>query len=329
MITAYYKDTHTGAIMTQEVDAPPYGLPDNVLWVDVQKPSAGLDAVAEQLGIDLPTKTEVWKNHALNRLYVEDGNAYMTAAIITKVESPYPGTSPVTFILTPKCLLTVHEIDPTSFRNFAARLQKPNEHFSTSAEMLEGLFEEMIIRVAHNSELILETLDEISHNIFGAVNGTAEPQESSSHLMKDILARLGAAADLNSKINESLHTFNRALLFFKRVVPGSTRSIDTNIDLLVADVNVLLTQTSFVSDKITFQLDATLGMINVEQNLIIKIFSVVAVFFMPPTLVSSIYGMNFHHMPELEWLAGYPMAIVLMLTCAIVPYVYFRKRGWL
>ena len=102
-----------------------------------------------------------------------------------------------------------------------------------------------------------------------------------------------------------------------------------DIDIMISDANVLTHQTQFAAEKITFLLDALLGMINVEQNLIIKILSVASIFFMPPTLVASMYGMNFKHMPELDWVDGYPMAICLMLIFAVLPYLYFRKKGWL
>lgn len=298
------------------------------IWVDVRNPDeTDIGIIENQLNIKIPSEHEIWKNHVLNRFYIEDDKAYMTAALITKVDSPHPGTASVTFVLAPKFLLTVHDIDPTSFRNFTARLVNSNEVFPSSHHVLEGLLEEMITRVAYNSEIVVETLDDISHNIFGNEDG-GKKGKSASQKMKTILRRLGAVADLNSKINESLHSFNRMLVFFKQIVAADTQ-VHARADILTTDVNALSTQTAFLSDKITFQLDALLGMINVEQNLIIKIFSVVAVFFMPPTLVSSIYGMNFQHMPELNLTYGYPVAIFLMFFSALIPFLYFKRKGWL
>lgn len=101
------------------------------------------------------------------------------------------------------------------------------------------------------------------------------------------------------------------------------------VKTLARDIRSLSDHASFLSQKITFLLEATLGMINIEQNAIIKIFSVAAVVFLPPTLIASMYGMNFKHMPELEWLVGYPFALVLMVLSAILPYMFFKSRGWL
>ncbi len=330
MITVHYKEETGKNPHTLEGGTP---LPENVIWIDMYNPShEELCDIERQLGIDIPTEKEIWKNNVLNRQYTEDGIAYMTAALITKMDSPYPDTSAVTFILAPDYLLTLRHIAPTSFSDFIKRIGRPNEHFSDAAYLFEGLLEEMITRVAHNVEVVADTLDNLSHQIFGITNHDAiEPNKKSkspSQMMKDVLAQLGTSTDLNSKINESLHSILRLLVFFKHH-SHSDKHLCENIDTLMTDAQALLRQTDFISNKVTFQLDATLGMINVEQNLIIKIFSVVAVFFMPPTLVSSIYGMNFKYMPELEKVYGYPCAVLLMVLCALVPYLYFRKKGWL
>ncbi len=326
MITVY---THDATGFTARSLMPGEDLPLHALWIDMRAPTdAEFSLVQNQLGVEIPSKNEIWRNHILNRLYIENDVAYMNAALITKVDSPYPGTSPVTFILSSKFLLTIHDIDPTSFRNFAKRLQKPHGAIPTSGFMFEGLLEEIIMRVAYNSEVVVDALDELSHGIFGSEANDQTKGRQSTTLMTGILKRLGSVADLNSKINESLHSLSRMLIFFRDMVSEDT-ALDKNVEILLTDTAALTTQTSFLSDKITFQLDATLGMINVEQNLIIKIFSVVAVFFMPPTLVTSMYGMNFEHMPELKWFFGYPMALAFMLFCAVVPYLYFRRRGWL
>lgn len=303
-------------------------VPPDALWIDLHNPTQEEElAVEQQLNIQIPSREEVWKNQVLNRMYHENGVAYMTAAIINKMDTPYPQTSSVTFILSGEHLVTMRYISPTSFQNFSQRIGKQSLNFSTGADVLEGLLEEVITRVAHNSEIVVGTLDALSHKIFMG-ESARDNVKNPSQTMKIVLKQLGTCADLNSKINESLHSILRLLSFFKQV-HGQGAEIENAINILVADATALTKQTGFLSDKITFQLDATLGMINVEQNMIIKIFSVAAAFFLPPTLVSSIYGMNFRGMPELSWEFGYPMALALMLLCAIVPYLYFRDKGWL
>lgn len=302
--------------------------PEGYFWVDAIAPTSEEHlAIEKALNIDIPSKTEVWKNNVLNRLYMEDGVAYMTASLISKSESPYPRTSAVIFILGKNFLLTVHDIAPTSFKNFSNRLLRPHENFQSPAHLLSGLMEEIINRVAFNSELVVSSLDEVSHDVFG-VNVLDKRVKKSSAFLKSAIKKLGSSADLNSQISESLYSINRLLIFVKQSYAKDEAAV-TALELLISDTQALKAQCAFLSDKITFLLDATLGLINVEQNVIIKIFSVVAVFFLPPTLVSSIYGMNFHHMPELDWVGGYPMALGIMVLCAIIPYIYFRKKGWL
>ncbi|MBN8521118.1 MAG: magnesium transporter CorA family protein [Alphaproteobacteria bacterium] len=312
---------------TLPADAP---LPQGIVWIDLRSPTPEeLQTVQKQFGIEIPNKTERWKNHVMNRLYVEDGVAFMTAALISKASSKHPRTSAVTFILSPRFLLTLHEIDPTSFKNFEDRLCKANERFPTTAHLLEGLLEEIITRVAYNAESVVTSLDNLSRSIF---NHTPSEQvgktKNMSKQMKHVLRSLGETADLNSKIHESLHSLSRLMVYFKKL-SGSDSELIADIDILIMDASALTTQSAFLSDKITFQLDATLGMINIEQNIIIKMFSIVAVFFLPPTLVGSLYGMNFHHMPELDWTWGYPFALCLMFVSALIPFLYFRRKGWM
>lgn len=325
MISVFYK---TGATITSSVIGATDSLPQGVLWVDICNPTLEEERSVEmQLGIQIPSREEVWKNDVLNRFYCENGVYYMTAALITKIDSPYPQTSAVTFILAGSYLVTMRYIAPTSFQNFAARLLKQPKYFNTGSEVLEGLLEEIITRVAHNSEMVVQDLDALSHDIFG-LNSFADNRSNPSKIMQAVIRKLGTCADLNSKINESLHSINRMLYYFIEAKDNSP-AVNHDIKTLLTDVKALMRQTDFLADKVTFQLDATLGMINVEQNMIIKIFSVVAVFFLPPTLVSSIYGMNFKLMPELDWYYGYPAALWLMCMCALIPYLYFRKKGWL
>lgn len=325
MITVFYRsDNSVLSAVVPAIDP----LPKDALWIDICNPTAEEEkSVEAQLNIEIPTREEIWQNQVLNRFYQENGIRYMTAAIITKVDSPHPQTSAITFIVAPTYLLTIRYISPTSFQYFSQRLLRSPQKFPTGSHVMEGLLEEIITRVAYNSEIVVNALDSLSHDIF-SMDALDAHRKNPSQMMKDILKRLGSSADLNSKINESLHSLNRLINYFKQQ-QGHPADVVADIEVLVTDVVALIKQTQFLSDKITFQLDATLGMINVEQNLIIKIFSVVAVFFLPPTMVSSIYGMNFHHMPELDWLMGYPMALTIMLICALIPFIYFRKKGWL
>ncbi|MDX2074651.1 MAG: magnesium transporter CorA family protein [Alphaproteobacteria bacterium] len=325
VITVYFKENEVVSERVLGVDDP---IPENVLWVDLENPShAEEESLKKNLGVTVPTSEEIWKNHVLNRMYTENGFSYMTAAVINKVNTPYPETRAVTFILSRRYLVTIRQVSPTSFKNFAQRIKNAPKQFASGADVLEGLLEEIITRVAHNSELVVDQLDALSHHIFD-VQTEENNRKNPSAMMKEVLRKLGACADLNSKINESLHSLSRMLSFFRESQKENPQ-IESCIDILIKDAKSLSQQTAFLSDKVTFQLDATLGMINVEQNLIMKIFSVVTTFFLPPTLIAGVYGMNFEHMPELRWTEGYPIALGLMILVALAPYAYFRRKGWL
>ncbi len=326
MITVYRLEED--AMMTSDVPASGI-LPVNSMWIDILNPTPDEEKNVEtQLGIEIPTREEVWKNEVLNRFYEENGAHYMTAAIITKVDSPYPKTSAITFILTRTRLLTIRYISPTSFSNFTRRLLKYPKRHNSSVKVLESLLEDVITRVAHNLEVVVNDLDDLSHKTFGTMAPEQNSSTKSAKNMSAILHSLGKNADLNSKICESLYSLRRLVHYFKQA-HNSGKEMDKAIATLANDVEALIQQTHFLSDKIIFLQDAILGMINIEQNLIIKIFSVVTVFFMPPTLICTIYGMNFRHMPEINWIYGYPTVIAFMVLCSVVSYYYFRRKGWL
>ena len=146
-----------------------------------------------------------------------------------------------------------------------------------------------------------------------------------------MLKALGRKGDLTSKVRESQVSVGRLLLFLANEADNMKWPKDTRAQLqsMLRDVGSLSDHATYLTNKITFLLDAMLGVVNIQQNNIIKIFSVAAVVLMPPTLVASIYGMNFRHMPELDWIGGYPFALILMLFAAALPYMYFKWRKWL
>ena len=141
--------------------------------------------------------------------------------------------------------------------------------------------------------------------------------------------RIGEVQRLLAEIRESTVSSARLLSFFRGSDPVGGSEHERHVASLQSDLKALLDHSAFLGDNLTFLLDASLGLISLEQNFVMKIFSVVAVVFMPPTLIAGIYGMNFEHMPELDWLYGYPMALTLILASAIIPYMLARRSGWL
>jgi magnesium transporter len=323
MLTAYVVDRR--GCLAQAETASEMPLPSAAVWLDLVSPTADEDHRVEALlGVAVPTREEMQEIEASSRLYEEDGALYMTATVLARSETDYPEASAVTFILSGDRLVTVRHAEPQPFAAFVAKGQRSPGAYDRGDTILAGLLDAIIDRLADILERVGMEVDDISRTVF---QHAANPGSS----FRDVLRRLGRKGDLTSKARESVFGIERLLIFFSQSCARDEKGRDlrTRVETMIRDVRSLADHSSFLSGKINFLLDATLGMINIEQSATIKIFSVVAVVFLPPTLIASIYGMNFDFMPELHWWLGYPLAIALMVASAIAPYLYFKRRGWL
>jgi len=313
---------------------------DGAVWVDILRPSKDEESAVERaLGIDVPTIEEMSEIEVSSRLYTEDGATFMTTMMLSHTDGDNVLLSPITFILKGEQLVTVRYAEPRSIDAFIARCQKNATY--TADGVVTGLLEGLIERIGDVLERTGHELDNLSDNIFSLqapqvapsipASKPSKPEKRKPRNYQSVLEQIGRKGDLLSKVRESLVSFQRLLAFGAEIAasrkPG--KEYEGRIRTLSRDVQSLSDHTTFLTQKINFLLDATLGMINIEQTGIIKIFSVAAVVFLPPTLIASIYGMNFEYMPELSWPFGYPMAIGLMILSAIVPYQFFKWRGWL
>ena len=303
-------------------------LPENAVWIDLVKPTAAEDRAVERIaGIAVPTREDMQEIEISSRLYIENGARYMTATLMCQSDTEAPKTTAVTFILAGHRLVTVRYDDPKPFVLVENKLGRNCSASITGEMVLMELLDAVIDRCADILERIGADVDQVSHDIF-------EPESARHGQAKrysQILIAIGRKGDLVSKVRESLVSIGRVVTFLSAVVEGVKWSNDMREQLktMQRDVGSLTDHASYLSNKITFTLDAMLGVVNLEQNNIIKLFSVMAVVLMPPTLIASIYGMNFKVMPELEWVHGYPMALVMMLFAAIVPYWIFKWKKWL
>lgn len=297
----------------------------NALWLDLVNPTRAEEAAVEKvLGLDIPTREEMSEIEISSRLYLEDGGTFMTAILPAHTDGDDPEMEPVTFVLTPGHLVTIRYHEPRAFSSFPSRAERTGLDLPSSESVLVALLEAVVDRLADILERAGSDIDVISRRIF-------RPEDRAARDNQKSLEEIGRKGDLTSNIRDSLLTLERLVGFLSHVTiqRKSPNEIRERVKTLARDIRSLLDHAGFMSQKVTFLLDATLGMINIEQNAIIKIFSVAAVIFLPPTLIASIYGMNFAHMPELDWLLGYPFAISLMVISAILPYAYFKRQGWL
>jgi magnesium transporter len=303
-------------------------MPDNAVWLDLVNPAPGEDKLIERLlGIAVPTREEMQEIEVSSRLYVENHARYMTATLMCNSDTATPKTTAVTFILSGHRLVTVRYDDPRPFMIVGNKLARNCPANVTGETVLIDLLDAVIDRAADILERIGLEVDRVSHDIFEPDNAASGQALS----YKDILRAIGSKGDLTSTVRESLVSMGRLLLFLANEAEGMRWHKDVRLQLqaMQRDVLQLSDHSTYLNSKIQFLLDAMLGVVTIEQNNIIKIFSIAAVALMPPTLLASIYGMNFKHMPELEWVFGYPYAVGLMICSAILPFVIFKWKKWL
>lgn len=299
-----------------------------VVWYDLLQPTAEEEARLEAiLGVDVPTREEMEEIEVSSRLYYEESAVFMTATLPARTDADLPEMAPVTFVITNDALVTVRYHDPQAFRTFPMRAEKSSMGCEDAESVLMALLDVIIDRLADVLERAGRDIDRISHHIFQRPDGAKSRGRDYQKVLQDI----GLKGDLTSNVRDSLASLQRVFGFLAQYTleKKSARDVRSRLKTLTRDAGSLTDYADFLSQKITFLLDATLGMINIEQNATIKIFSVAAVVFLPPTLIASIYGMNYEHMPELDWVFGYPFALGLMVASAILPYLYFKRRDWL
>jgi len=321
MLTIY--DTTTKSLLTHNETAP---ITADTVWFDLLNPTKEEDNRVEALlGISVPTRAEMREIEASSRFFQENGATYMTGFIVNNKDKEIV-SSTVTFILIRNALVTVRYTESPAFPMFLQRVDHGDASCTTGAAIMIGLIETLIERKADLIEVVQDRVDKLAKSVFDI-----HARRKGEHRLDAILKATGTQGDTVARARESATSLERVLHAFRNAAleRACDGKIVQRIDTVDRDIASLTEHMRFLSDRISFLLNATLGLISNEQNQIIKLFSVMAVMLMPPTLVASVYGMNFRHMPELDWVDGYPWALGLMIVSAVVPYFYFRRKGWL
>lgn len=309
----------------------PSAISPGVVWIDMLSPDrAEEDRVETALNIDLPTRQEMREIEQTSRLYSEDGVQFMTAMIPAQSDSDAPIMEPVTFVLAGPRLVTIRYHEPKAFELFLQRAARGQVVCVDGEAVMLGLLEVMVDRLGDVLERAGQEIEALSRRVFERQSGRTRRGARWQVLLEDI----GRRGGLISIIRDSLGTLDRLAVFLGQRLrqeeeKGPGQDHRDRLQDLISDIRSLADHAGFVSQKVNFILDATLGMIGIEQNTVMQIFSVVSVVFLPPTLVASIYGMNFQVMPELSLSWGYPAALGAILLSALLPYLYFRRKGWL
>lgn len=325
MLRVYGLGCHGGMI-----DAEREKIPDGATWIDLEEPTEAEEALVERcIGFGIPTQVDLQEIEPSSRFYERGGTLYMTASALTGITEDEPTTVPIAFVLSDKRLVTIRYDSPKPLRDFQAHVRHEPELVATAATALMRLLDAMIDRLADELEGLGDEIEALSKIIF---DKRLEARRIPADKLTALLTRIGRGQTLCTKIRYSSVSTSRMLGF----LAASTRlsgeaKVDRRLHLstLITDVSSLSEHTTFISDNFIFLLDACLGLISIEQNAAMKVFSWAAIIFMPPTLIAGVYGMNFDFMPELKWQYGYLFAIGLMLASMILPYLYFKRRGWI
>lgn len=314
-----------------EADLSATALPEGIVWIDLLSPTADETAFVERTtGLHVPTREELSEIESSSRLRTEKGILYLSMPAVMRQDGQ-PITTPLGFVLSADQMITVRFAELPAFETFKTEIKVLDNVHPSSAGAFAGLLETAVDRMADVLEQVGGELDGISHRVFRAREQKKEklqPARAENDL-RETMRAIGRAGDLISKIRDSLTGIGRIVPYtLGHCVSWMPHEVRTTLETLRADVVSLNDYDSYLTSKVQFLLDATLGLINIEQNNIIKVLTVVSVVGVPPTLVASWYGMNFKTIPELDWAYGYPYVIMLALLSAILPLVYFRVRGW-
>jgi magnesium transporter len=309
----------------------------HALWIDLEAPDADERAAVEAvLGFDLPSRSDMVEIEASSRVYRERGASYMTAVLAVGFDGGgEPAAEPVSFILKPGGpLVTVRYCDPHAFRSARERAAREGLGGTDAPHVLLLLIDLIIDRTADILEQMAARIDETARSIFG-IDALAQRQRLSPEALESLLRDIGRIQFAINKVHDSLQTLSRITSFLNIAAANGAPALVANRENREAlrwagrDITSLTENATFLMQNIFFLLDAAVGRISIEQNVIIKILSVFSVIFMPPTLIAGVYGMNFSHMPELASPYGYAGALVAMAAAAILPYWWFRRNGWL
>jgi magnesium transporter len=300
------------------------------VWIDLLNPTAEEEkAVQAALRLEVPTREEMQEIESSSRLYREDDALYLTANFLYGVEGGEYGSTAISFVLTNQALVTVRYATPKAFSVFSVRCQKMPALVATPDGVMLHLFEQIVDRLADILERVGSDMDRASQAAFRSARAKVKANQRTDDL-REALITLGQVGEVTTRASETLLGLTRILTFVGAEKATAVRKENQSlIKTLVRDVRSLVDHAGFLNNKANFLLDAVLGILNVEQNAIIKTFTVASVALMPPTLIASIYGMNFQHMPELAETWGYPAALTLMIVSAVLPIYYFKRKGWL
>jgi magnesium transporter len=328
-----YSSNSKSEIKREKVKKPD-SIPSDAVWIDVMNPTeAEKKLLHDSFGVNIQSRNALDKTEVSNPFYNEDSAYYMTVTTIYYSKEGYLDGTPLTFILKDNRIITLRYTEPLFFTNCEAALRRKPELCQGPEYILGEIIHSLVNTIADLLETTGNNLDQLLNSVFeNPYKYNFKNKRHSADYYEKTIQTIGNVGNVISKNRESLLSINRLLIFYNQIdhAQGMTkREHRQQFDHLASEVHSLGGYAAFISQRHMFLLDATLGLLGVEQNKIIKVFTVAAAVFMPPTMIASIYGMNFDNMPELHWEYSYPIALGLIVLSAILPYIYFKIKNLL
>jgi magnesium transporter len=297
------------------------------MWIDLLEPTPEeSERVAHETGLAIPSEADINEIESSSRLSTRDGALYLSMPLVSRPETE-PRSVSIGFVLSPDRLITVRFAPSRLFDRF---MEQTRTAARSSSHILVALLEAIVDRQADALEQVKSELETISHRIFCDDMAAAGGGRREDVMLRATLVGLGRIGDLVSHVRESQVSAGRIVPYVETTAADwLPKELRPRIRTLRRDIASLNDFDTHLNDKLQFLLDATLGFINVAQNNVMKVLTVVSVAGVPPVLIAGIYGMNFKIMPELNWTLGYPYSLVLIALSTIIPLAIFRWRGWI
>ncbi len=287
-------------------------------WIDALEPDENERVLLKRfIRSDLPDTDDMEEIESSARYFIDHSGIHVHSLFLTQSEGRHQ-TETVAFILHENCLVTIRDADIADFRLLRMRTRHGFVQCESAADLMMTILEQKVENLADIVEEIHSRLEVLSQDVL-------ENPESD---LESGISQLARQENSNGKIRLCLMDTQRELSFLQRHLLDQP-DLQETCRKVMRDAETLLTHNSFLFDKVNFLMDSIQGFINIRQNQIIKILSIAALIFLPPTVIGSIYGMNFHFMPELQWVYGYPSALLAMFVSAVAPYLFFKFKGWL
>lgn len=319
MLRAYVPAPRGLTILPPDADLAP------AVWIDLYRPMPRQVALVAATGIEVPSLADMEEIEISNRLYREDDTDYLTVVLPGQTPDGLSVSGPVTFILAPGRMVTVRHHAPRPFDTFPERPERSSSGAGSADRLFLGLIEEIISRLADLLEGAGRVIDTTARRVFD------DHSEETDETLQEALQRVGQQSELNSRVRLAILSLSRALSFYGATVETRPEAdaLRAIVKMHMRDLQSLEVHADFLSSRVGLVVEATMGVINLRQNATVRILSGVAALFLPPTLIASIYGMNFDVMPELHERWGYPGALLAMVASAVLTWAFLKWKKWL